>query len=197
MHATRSRIVEQTVVDHSARRGNGAGGHACRESVVDGAIYSEGMDVAILRGPFAPSEIDAYLDDAAIPMRVAAVGPTGWPLVVSLWFIRHGNEILAATRPTSTLVDFLTAEPRCGFEIAGDEPPYRGVRGRAEVIVDENAGGPVLESLLVKYLGGTSSPLASKLLTRAADEVCLRLRPASLISWDYSSRMSDSIESAT
>ena len=149
------------------------------------------MDVASLRGPYSPAEIDDFLDGAVIPMRLATVGPTGWPLVVSLWFLRHGDEILAATRPTSTLVAFLNQEPRCGFEIAGDDPPYKGVRGRAEVILDDHARGPVLELLLNKSLGGTSSPLARKLMADAADEVCLRLRPRSLVSWDYSARMSD------
>jgi nitroimidazol reductase NimA-like FMN-containing flavoprotein (pyridoxamine 5'-phosphate oxidase superfamily) len=152
------------------------------------------MNVANLRGPFSATQVDAFLDDAVIPMRLATVGPTGWPLVISLWFLRHGDEILAATRPTSTLVAFLGRDPKCGFEIAGDEPPYRGVRGRADVILDDHAGGPVLELLLNKYLGGTSSPLAQKLLADAADEVCLRLRPRSLVSWDFTPRMSDSVE---
>ena len=152
------------------------------------------MNIDNLRGPFARREVDAFLDAAVIPMRLAAVGPTGWPLIVSLWFLRHGDEILAATRPSSTLVAFLTQEPKCGFEIAGDEPPYKGVRGRAEVIVDDHAGGPVLEMLLTKYLGGTSSPLAKKLMGNAADEVCLRLQPRSIISWDFTRRMSDSAD---
>ena len=152
------------------------------------------MDLANLRGPFSPAEVDAFLDDAMIPMRLATVGPTGWSLVVSLWFLRHGDEILAATRPTSTLVAFLNQEPRCGFEIAGDDPPYKGVRGRAEVILDDNAGGPVLELLLMKYQGDLSSRLAQTLLARASDEVCIRLRPRSMVSWDFSARMSGTTE---
>jgi len=154
------------------------------------------VDVANLRGPFTAGEVDAFLDGAIIPMRLATVGPTGWPLVVSLWFLRHGDEILAATRPTSTLVAFLTQEPKCGFEIAGDDPPYRGVRGRAEVLVDDHAGGPVLEMLLTKYLGGTSTPLAKNLMAHASDEVCLRLRPRSIVSWDFTTRMTTSGEGA-
>ena len=147
------------------------------------------MRVSELRGPFSSSEVDTFLDQAVIPMRLATVGPNGWPLVLSLWFLRDGDEILAATRPDSTLVSFLAQEPRCGFEIAGDEPPYRGVRGRAEVILDGGAGGAVLERLLTRYQGGTSSKLAQTLLARADDEMCLRLQPRSITSWDFSSRM--------
>lgn len=155
------------------------------------------MDVDNLRGPFSPGDVDVFLDDAVIPMRLAAVGPTGWPLVLSLWFLRDGDEIVAATRPTSTVVTLVTQNPRCGFEIAGDDPPYKGVRGRADVLIDEQAGGPVLERLLTKYLGGTSSPLGQKLLAHASDEVCLRLRPRSIVSWDFTARMSSGTDSAT
>ena len=154
------------------------------------------MDIPEIRGPFSPSEIDDYLDETVIPMRLATVGPTGWPLVVSLWFLRKEDELLAATRPTSTLVALLAREQRCAFEIAADTAPYRGLRGRAEVLLDDAAGGLVLESLLERYLGGTESPLARRLLATAADEVCLRLRPRSLVSWDFSARMSSSISRA-
>jgi hypothetical protein len=148
------------------------------------------MDAPIRSGPFSPAEVDTFLDGAVIPMRLATVSPTGWPTVVSLWFLREGDELWAATRPTSALAAFLAETPRCAFEIAGDEPPYRGVRGRADVVLDAGAGGPVLERLLTRYLGGTEGPLARNLLARAADEVHLRLRPRSLVSWDYSVRMS-------
>ena len=84
-------------------------------------LYSLDVNVDNLRGPFSPGEVDAFLDTALIPMRIAAVGQNGWPLVLSLWFLRDGDELLAATRPTSMLVAYLTQMPKCGFEIAGDE----------------------------------------------------------------------------
>ena len=154
------------------------------------------MNLDNLRGPFSPDEVDAFLDRSVIPMRLAAVGPQGWPLILSLWFVRQGDELLAATRPTSTLVACLKDNPKCGFEIAGDEPPYRGVRGRASVVLEDRAGGPVLERLLTRYLGGTSGPLAKKLLAHADDEVCRRLRPLSLVSWDFTRRMTPGVDQA-
>jgi len=55
-------------------------------------------------------------------------------------------------------------------------------------------GADIVVHSLTKYLGGTSSPLAKKLMGNAADEVCLRLQPRSIISWDFTRRMSDSAD---
>lgn len=126
-------------------------------------------------------------------MRLAFVTPSGWPFVLSLWFLPEGGELLAATRPTADLVRALRADPRCGFEIAGDMPPYRGVRGRAEVTLDNDNGAAVLDRLLERYLGNLQSPLATRLRAVAEDEVSLRLRPISYTSWDYTERMASSL----
>ena len=144
---------------------------------------------ARLRGPWSLDEIRRYLDATVIPVRLAAEAPSGWPLVVSVWFAREGGELLCATSPNSALVLALDRRPRCAFEVAADEPPYRGVRGRAEVVIDHDAGAETLERLLIRYLGRLDGPLARRLLKRSADEVCLRLRPVSLSSWDYTARM--------
>ena len=148
------------------------------------------------RGPWTPEETAEFLSAAVIPMRISVESGTGWPLVMSVWFLPHGGEILGATRPDSTLVRCLELRPRCGFEIAADAPPYRGVRGRAHVELDPAAGADTLERLLDRYLGGVSNPLGEWLRSRAADEVCFRLQPVAMTTWDYSSRMSASVVEA-
>jgi len=142
-----------------------------------------------IRGPWSGTEVRQFLDDSVIPMRLGVQSSAGWPLVMSVWFILDGSELLGATRPTSTLVRCLERRAGCGFEIAADSLPYRGVRGHADVELDGDAGGATLDRLLVRYLGSLTSPLAIRLRARADDEVCLRLRPRSLVSWDFSSRM--------
>ncbi len=149
-----------------------------------------------LSGPWTTEQVDAFLAEMFIPMRLAVVTPSGWPLVLSLWFLADGGELLAATRPTAVLVRALEADPRCGFEIAGDMPPYRGVRGRADVVLDGAAGAATLDRLLVRYLGSTESPLAQRLRADADDELCLRLRPRTIVSWDFSDRMASSLTPA-
>ena len=67
------------------------------------------------------------------------------------------------------------------------------MRGRAAVTLDRAAGAATLDRLLVRYLGGLDSPLAETLRASSDDEVCLRLRPVALTTWDYRDRMAASL----
>ncbi len=147
-----------------------------------------------ISGPWGRPAVAEFLAVTVIPMRIGVESPSGWPTVLSVWFVPDDDDLLAATRPTSALVRSLERQSRCGFEIAADEPPYRGVRGRGLVELDRSAGRSTLERLLTRYLGDIESPLARRLLAQADDEVCVRIRPRSIVSWDFSARMADSLE---
>jgi nitroimidazol reductase NimA-like FMN-containing flavoprotein (pyridoxamine 5'-phosphate oxidase superfamily) len=143
-----------------------------------------------MRGPFDLDAVRAFLDASVIPLRLGCVAPSGWPLVVSLWFTREGDELLCATQRSSSLVRALEASPRCAFEVASEQPPYRGVRGRAHVLVEPDDDLATLRKLLLRYQGSTDGPLARLLLGRTTPEVRLRLDPTELTSWDFTRRMS-------
>lgn len=146
-----------------------------------------------VRGPWSAGTVRMFLNQSVIPMRLGVESVSGWPLVMSVWFVADGFELLGATRPTSTLIRCLERRADCGFEVAADAPPYCGVRGHAQVELDRESGAATLDRLLVRYLGSLTSPLAERLRARSEDEVCLRLRPVSLVSWDYSHRMAPSL----
>jgi len=147
----------------------------------------------LFRGPWSPGEVAAFLADSVIPVRLGVDAGPGGPLVVSLWFLPDGLELVGASRPTSTLIRCLERRPACGFEVAADAPPYRGVRGRATVDLDRSAGADTLDRLLERYLGSVDVPLGARLRERADDEVAFRLRPLSITSWDYRERMTTSL----
>ena len=144
-------------------------------------------------GPWSETDAREFLAEAIIPMRLAANTPSGFPVVLSLWFLPDGDELLAAVHEGSHIVKRLRADPRCAFEIAPNDPPYKGVRGNATAALETEGAEELLERLLVRYLGSTDSSLGRFLLGRADEELVVRLRPHRIDSWDYTDRMSDAV----
>lgn len=124
-------------------------------------------------------------------MRLAANTGSGFPVLLSLWFGRDDDDLLAAVHRDAKIVKRLTDDPRCAFEIATNDPPYRGVRGQARATLDSEGAAELLERLIIRYLGTTESKLGRFLMSRADEELIVRLRPRSIASWDYSERMKD------
>jgi hypothetical protein len=133
-----------------------------------------------------------FLDTIKIPLRLSCRTESGWPMILSLWFLYQDGSILCATREGAKVVSYLQAEPRCAFEIAGDLPPYCGVRGQARARIDRGIGVDTLKKLLLKYQGGLETPLAENLLAKSTDEVAIILEPANIYQWDFSERMDPS-----
>lgn len=147
------------------------------------------MAIPSLGGPYTLEQVERYLWETVIPVRLACLGRTGAPVVLSLWFVYRDGALWCASRPTSHVVRHLARDARCAFEVARDDPPYRGVRGQGRASLRRGEGGALLGELLDRYLGGRDSPLARRLLAHAADEVAIRLAPTRLASWDYTERM--------
>jgi hypothetical protein len=149
--------------------------------------------VAAMPGAWDESEIAAYLAAARIPLRLSAIDAAGFPRVLSLWFLPDDGALWCATQASAQVVRFLAAEPRCGFEVAGDTPPYRGVRGTGRATIDPRRGAQMLERLLARYGVAPDSRLARTLTARAASEVAIRIDPLRVTSWDFSQRMAGAI----
>lgn len=142
-------------------------------------------------GPWTETQVREFLNEAKIPMRLAANTSSGFPVLLSLWFLSDGDELLAAVHRDARIVTRLRADSRCAFEIAPNEPPYYGVRGQGIASLEPSGAAELLERLLHRYLGGTESKLARFLLGRAEEELVVRLTPSWVGSWDYRERMKD------
>lgn len=130
-----------------------------------------------------------FLAQSRVPLRLACITRQGWPMVLSLWYLYDAGSIYCATQKSSKLVYHLEGNPRCGFEVAGDQPPYQGVRGQGEAFLLQDRGREMLERLMHRYLPGPESTLRQTLLSRADNEVAIQIRPRRIFAWDYTSRM--------
>ncbi len=137
--------------------------------------------------------LENYFAAAKIPLRLACTDEAGWPRVLSLWYLYEEGFLYCATPQSARVIAYLSANPRCAFEVAADQPPYCGVRGQALAVLDADRGLEILQKLLLRYLGSSSSPLAKKLLSRPTPEVAIRLEPQSTHTWNFTSRMAGSL----
>lgn len=142
-----------------------------------------------LTGAWSRDEVDDFLTEATIPLRLACHTPAGELWMLSLWYLWREGSLHCATSASADVVRYLDADPRVAFEVSTNEVPYRGVRGRGEAELALDADKELLETLLERYLGGTDSPLARRLLSPDREEVRLTIDPDRIYSWDYSSRM--------
>ena len=134
---------------------------------------------------------DQMISETKIPIRLAYTNNDGIPSVLSLWFVQIDEKIYCATQKSAKIVQYLKKNPVCGFEIAADKPPYKGVRGNGSAKIIDNMGKDVLEILMKKYLGEKESGLSKFLKKNSHNEVAIEITPQNLFYYDYSARMKD------
>ena len=137
------------------------------------------------------NEIDQMLHDSKIPIRIAFIKPNQFPNVISLWYENIDGKIYCATQKSAKIVSYLRKNPYCGFEIATDKPPYKGVRGEGIVEILDDKDSDMLEILIDKYLGNKESTLSKFLRNNSKTEVSLEITPRKVFYYDYSKRMKD------
>ncbi len=138
-------------------------------------------------------KIKNYFEDVRIPIRLTCVTESGWPMVLSLWFVYKDNKLYCATKANAKVVGYIENNQKCAFEIASDLPPYCGVRGYAKAKINEDKGEETLRALINRYLGSEESTLAKTLLSQVDQEVAIELSPVKIFSWNFSKRMKDAL----
>ena len=143
------------------------------------------------KGPWSKNEIERFLQQARIPLRLACNGASGHPVIASLWFLPLDDTLWCATQRTASVVSRLRRDRRCAFEVAAETAPYRGVRGQGLAELHDERGDEILRLLIDRYLENPTSRFARWLLSRARHETAIAIEPSTLLSWDYRERMGD------
>jgi len=140
-------------------------------------------------GAWNRAETEAFLQSETIPVRISCRRPSGDLWMLSLWFVYRENALWCATSASADVVEYLAYDERIAFEISTNEPPYKGVRGNGTATITPDAEKRLLTELLDRYLDGTDSPLARRLLSPKREEVQIRIDPERLYTWDFTERM--------
>ncbi len=140
------------------------------------------------------SHLANFIEASRTPLRIACNTSQGFPLIVPLWFLFDQQAFWCVTHKDAKLLKHLQKDQRVGFEIANNEPPYAGARGHGVVQLIPEKGAELLPKLLARYRIREESRLARWLISRAEDEVAIRLDPHVINGWDYGQRMQDARE---
>jgi hypothetical protein len=133
--------------------------------------------------------VNDFLTKECVPIRLACITIANWPIAISLWYAYMEGKFFCATQKNAVILKYFSKNSKCGFEVAGDLPPYRGVRGWGHAKLNETRGSEILHILIKKYLKDEKSQLATFLLRRAENEVAIEIKLLSLFHYDYSNRM--------
>jgi hypothetical protein len=143
------------------------------------------------KGPWSENEIERFIQETRVPLRLACNGASGHPVIASLWFLPRDGTMWCATQRTASVVSHLRRDRCCAFEVAPETAPYRGVRGQALAELHDERGEEILRLLIDRYLEDPNSRLARWLLSRARQDTAIAIEPLTLLSWDFRERMGD------
>jgi hypothetical protein len=140
-------------------------------------------------GVWSEDEVEAFLQEVRIPIRISThrSDDSLWP--VTVWYRYRNRGFECATQATADLIHILENDPAVGIDVSTNDAPYRGIRGTGTAVLSRDGGEEVLRDLIQRYLGGTDSSLAQRLLSGDREEVLIRIDPDEIYSWDYTDRM--------
>jgi len=147
-----------------------------------------------LTGVWDRADTEAFLAAATVPLRLSCHTPGGDLWMLSLWFRYAEDSLWCATSADADVVEYLAHDDRVAFEISTNEPPYRGLRGNGVASVTPDAEKRLLRALLERYLGGTDSALAERLLAPDREEVRIEIDPRRCYTWDFTERMAEAVD---
>ena len=132
-----------------------------------------------------PQAIDAFLQEPRL-CAFATVDVEGHPRVRPLWYLWQHGEFWFTTRTEvrHTGRDLRT-HPRIAVSVASEDRPYRAVVAHGTPsVLDRDLD--MLLAISTRY-GEDAGRRWSQASMNEADRVLLRMKPDSLVSWDYGS----------
>jgi PPOX class probable F420-dependent enzyme len=137
-----------------------------------------------------PDELTAFLDEGR-DLQVASINADGTPHLVTMWYLRDGDDLLFWTYAKSQKVVNVRRDPRATVLVATGEKyeELKGVSitGSTTVVDDLDEVLAFGEKVYEKYWGPIDNDLVREgVRTMGAKRVVIRVSPVKTTSWDHS-----------
>ena len=140
-------------------------------------------------------EIKDILTSGTLILHLGTVDEKGHANIHPAWYYYHAstNKLYIQTGKQSKKSYNLRNNEIIYFCIDDQNPPYKGVRGKASVKIHEdvNFNTPIAEKILFKYLGNLQHPSAQTLLAaqKKGQLAIIELSPIYYSAWDNAKQM--------
>ena len=127
-------------------------------------------------------ELHDFLTATRIIVKLATIGPDGWPNVNPAWYEYDGESFWLVTKELAGFCQNLRRDPRVSLCIENPELPYKRVivRGRAEFV--DGDWIPIARRMVLRYLGPEG--MAYFEATLDFQRVLVRIWPEQVSSWN-------------
>lgn len=137
-----------------------------------------------------PDELTAFLDEGR-DLQVASVNADGTPHLVTMWYLREGDDLLFWTYAKSQKVVNVRRDPRATVLVATGEKyeELKGVSITGSVTVEDDLDAVLAfgEKVYEKYWGPIEDDLVREgVRVMGAKRVLVRVTPVKTTSWDHS-----------
>ena len=122
--------------------------------------------------------------------RIGSIDKKGDPNVHPVWYYFDNDKIYFETGKDARKTQNIKRKNTIYFCIDDDTAPYKGVRGKGTAITiqDVDKSLPIVENLLIKYLGTLDNKMAKFLFNsvKSGESVVIEITPHFFATWDHS-----------
>jgi general stress protein 26 len=146
--------------------------------------------------PLNEEAIKDFLTNGKLNVHLGTIDEKGDANIHPAWYYYDPskNKIYVETSKQAKKTYNLRRNENIYFCIDDPNPPYKGVRGKGRVRINEdiNFNIPIAEKIMIRYLGNLEHPMAQALLgtQRKGQSVILEISPKYYSTWDYSKQES-------
>ena len=142
--------------------------------------------------PLNEEEIKDFLTNGKLNVHLGTIDENGDANIHPAWYYYDysKNKMYVETSKQAKKTYNLRRNENIYFCIDDPNPPYKGVRGKGRVRINEDIDFniPIAEKIMIRYLGNLEHPMAQALLDaqRKGQSVVLEISPKYYSTWDYS-----------
>ncbi|HYF99366.1 MAG TPA: pyridoxamine 5'-phosphate oxidase family protein [Candidatus Saccharimonadales bacterium] len=141
-------------------------------------------------------EVNNFLENK-LNLQLATIDEEGYPSIQPLWFLYEketGKIYISTQKITRKARNLYNNSNKIYFSIDDENFPYKGVKGRGIARISENIdwNKPIIEKIIIKYLGTLDNSLAQMIIENAKKgiQIVIEITPKFFSAWDFGKSMS-------